>query len=185
MRRESGGCLLDFRVLDAHPLVGQLGSESVFAGLALVIRLIWCNLLSIFWCSAEKLLDDDDSRRYRRVRLLQCTKAQEPPMSVIERSQSFVKEMNELNVKAVTQYFEIQREAVEQFVGANRARFTALREVKGLEDVISAQREYYAAVQKNVADSVKKQADLVRENFTTGSKLVRELFNRDNSVSQA
>jgi hypothetical protein len=109
---------------------------------------------------------------------------QEPQMSVIERSQSFVKEMNELNVKAVTKYFEIQREAIEQYVGANRARFTALREVKGLEDVIAAQREYYAAVQKNVTDNVKKQADLVRENFTTSGKLVRELFNRD-TVSQA
>jgi len=110
--------------------------------------------------------------------------AQEPQMSVIERSQSFVKDMNELNVKAVTKYFEIQREAIEQFVGANRARFTALREVKGLEDVVTAQREYYAAVQKNVADSVKKQADLVRENFETSGKLVRELFNRE-TVSQA
>jgi hypothetical protein len=98
-------------------------------------------------------------------------------MSLIERSQSFVKEMNEMNVNAVTKYFEIQREAVEQFVGANRARFSALREVKGLEDFVTAQREYYAAVQKNVADSVKKQADLVRENFTTSGKLVRELFN--------
>ena len=108
-------------------------------------------------------------------------------MSVIERSQSFVKEMNEMNVKAVSKYFEIQREAVEQFVGANRARFTALREMKGLEDLVSAQREYYAAVQKNVADSVKKQADLVRDNFTTSGKLVRELFNREENktVSQA
>ena len=87
-------------------------------------------------------------------------------------------------LSSVTKYFEIQREAIEEFVGANRARFTALREVKGLEDVISAQREYYAAVQKNVADSVKKQAELVRENFTTSGKLVRELFNRD-TVSQA
>ena len=41
-------------------------------------------------------------------------------MSVIERSQSFVKEMNEMNVKAVTKYFEIQRKAIEQYVGANR-----------------------------------------------------------------
>ena len=100
-------------------------------------------------------------------------------MSVIERSQSFVKEMNEMNVKAVSKYFEIQREAIEQFVGANRTRFTALREMKGLEDLVSAQREYYAAVQKNVVDSVKKQADLVRDNFTTSGKLVRELFNRE------
>ncbi|MCX7064043.1 MAG: phasin family protein [Proteobacteria bacterium] len=100
-------------------------------------------------------------------------------MSVIERSQSFVKEMNEMNVKAVSKYFEIQREAIEQFVGANRARFTALREMKGVEDLVSAQREYYAAVQKNVVDSVKKQADLVRDNFTTSGKLVRELFNRE------
>ena len=103
-------------------------------------------------------------------------------MSVIERSQSFVKELNELNVKSVTKYFEIQREAVEQYVSANRARFDALREVKGLEDFIAAQREYYAAVQKNVADSVKKQADLVRENFTTSGKLVRELFNREETA---
>jgi len=103
-------------------------------------------------------------------------------MSVIERSQSFVKELNELNVKSVTKYFEIQREAVEQYVSANRARFDALREVKGLEDLIAAQREYYAAIQKNVADSVKKQADLVRENFTTSGKLVRELFNREETA---
>jgi hypothetical protein len=39
-------------------------------------------------------------------------------------------------------------------------------------------------VKKNGADSVKKQADLVRENFETSGKLVRELFNRD-SASQA
>ncbi|MGH8597487.1 MAG: phasin family protein [Gammaproteobacteria bacterium] len=104
-------------------------------------------------------------------------------MSVIERGQSFVKELNELNVNAVTKYFEIQREALEQYVGANRQRFEALREVKGLEDLVAAQREYYSAVQKNVADSIKKQADLVRENFTTTGKLVRELFNRDETGS--
>ncbi|HTO59426.1 MAG TPA: phasin family protein [Pseudomonadales bacterium] len=104
-------------------------------------------------------------------------------MSVIERGQTFVKEMNELNVKSVTKYFEIQREAIEQYVSANRARFAALREVKGLEDLISAQREYYSAVQKNVADSVKKQADLVRENVTTSGKLVRELFNREEATA--
>ena len=103
-------------------------------------------------------------------------------MSVIERSQSFVKELNELNVKSVTKYFEIQREAVEQYVSANRARFDALREVKGLEDFVAAQREYYAAIQKNVADSVKKQADLVRENVTTSGKLIRELFNREETA---
>ena len=104
-------------------------------------------------------------------------------MSVIERGQSFVKEINELNVSAVTKYFEIQREALEQFVGANRQRFEALREVKGLEDFVSAQREYYSAVQKNDADSIKKQAELVRDNLTTTGKLVRELFNRDESGS--
>jgi hypothetical protein len=146
--------------------------------------MICCDPIEEFCCGAEKVVDEGTSSRYLRVRLLQCTNAQEPQMSVIERSQSFVKDLNELNVKAVTKYFEIQREAIEQFVGANRARFTALREVKGLEDLVTAQREYYAAVQKNVADSVKKQADLVRENFETSGKLVRELFNRD-TVGQA
>jgi len=101
--------------------------------------------------------------------------------SVIERGQTFVKELNELNVSAVTKYFEIQRDAMEQFVGANRQRFAALREVKGLEDLIAAQREYYATVQKNVADSFKKQAELVRDNVTTTGKLVRELFSGEES----
>ena len=100
-------------------------------------------------------------------------------MSLIERSQSFVKELNELNVNAVTKYFEIQREAVEQYVGANRARFEALRDVKGVDDFVNAQREYYSTVQKSVADSVKKQVELVRDNLTTSGKLVRELFNAD------
>jgi hypothetical protein len=107
-------------------------------------------------------------------------------MSVIERSQSFVKEINELNVNAFRKYFEIQREAVEHFVGANRTRFNALREIKGIEDLVTAQREYYAAIQKNVADNVKKQVELARDNFTTTGKLVRELFDRDEKqVSQA
>ena len=96
--------------------------------------------------------------------------------NVIERGQTFVKELNELNVNSVGKYFEIQRDALEQYVGANRQRFAALREVKGVEDFIAAQREYYAAVQKNVSDSVKKQAELVRDNVTTAGKLVRELF---------
>jgi hypothetical protein len=100
-------------------------------------------------------------------------------MSVIERSQSFVKEINELNVSAVSKYFEIQRAALEQFVEANKQRFAALREVKGLEDVVSAQREYYSAVQKNVTENIKKQVELVRDNATTTGKLVRGLFNRD------
>jgi hypothetical protein len=103
---------------------------------------------------------------------------QEPNMSVIERSQSFVKEINELNVNAVSKYFEIQRGALEQFVEANKQRFAALREVKGLEDVVNAQREYYAAVQKNVTENIKKQVELVRDNATTTGKLVRELFNQ-------
>ena len=103
-------------------------------------------------------------------------------MNALERGQSFVKEMNELNVKSVTKYFEIQREAIEQFVGANRDRFAALRDMKGLEDLVAAQREYYSAIQKNVADSVKKQADLVRDNLTTSGKLVRELFGREEST---
>ncbi len=102
-------------------------------------------------------------------------------MSVIERSQSFVKEINELNVGAVSKYFDIQRTALEQFVEANKQRFAALREVKGLEDVVSAQREYYSAVQKNVTDNIKKQVELVRDNATTTGKLVRVLFNREDA----
>ena len=100
-------------------------------------------------------------------------------MSVIERGQSFVKDVNELNTSAFSKYFEIQREAIETFVEANRTRFAALREVKGVNDVVEAQREYYAAVQKNVQDSVKKQTELARDNFENTSKLVKSLFNQD------
>jgi len=97
-------------------------------------------------------------------------------MSAIERGQTFVKGLNELNITAVSKYFEIQREALETYVNANRTRFAALREVKGVGDFISAQREYYAAVQKNVTMSVEKQVELARDNFAATGKLVRGLF---------
>ena len=100
-------------------------------------------------------------------------------MSVIERGQNFVKEWNELNVSGISQYFEIQRAALEDFVDANRERFAALRDVKGISDVVSVERDFYAAVQKGFTDSVQKQAELARENFSTAGKLVRELFNAE------
>ena len=97
-------------------------------------------------------------------------------MSVIERGQSFVKELNELNVSGVSEFFKIQREALEGIVEANRERFAALREVKGLSDVVSVERDFYAAVQKGFSSSVEKQTDLARGNWETTGKLVRGLF---------
>lgn len=106
-------------------------------------------------------------------------------MSVLERGQSFVKDLNELNTNAVSKYFEIQREAIESYVEANRTRFAALREVKGVNDFVEAQREYYAAVQKNVQDSLKAQADLARDNFETTQQLVKDLFNQESEEEVA
>ncbi len=100
-------------------------------------------------------------------------------MSVIERGQTFVKEMNELNVSGISSYFEIQRAALEGFVEANRERFAAMRDIKGVGDVVSVEREFYAAVQKSMTDSVQKQSELARENWSTAGKLVRELFNAE------
>ncbi len=97
-------------------------------------------------------------------------------MSVIERGQSFVKELNELNVSGISEFFKIQREALEGLVEANRERFAALREIKGLSDVVSAERDFYAAVQKGFSSSVEKQTELARGNWETTSKLVRGLF---------
>ena len=97
-------------------------------------------------------------------------------MNVVERGQNFVRELNELNINGISKYFEIQRETLEQYVEANRQRFAALREVKGVGDLVNAQREYYAAVQKNVTGSVEKQVDLARHNFEVTGKLVRGLF---------
>ncbi len=97
-------------------------------------------------------------------------------MSVIERGQSFVKELNELNVSGVSEYFKIQREALEGLVEANRERFAALREIKGLSDIVSVERDFYAAVQKGFSSTVEKQSDLAKENWQTTGQLVRSLF---------
>ena len=105
-------------------------------------------------------------------------------MSVLERGQSFVKDMNEMNTSSVSKYFEIQREAIETFVEANRTRFAALRDVKGVSDVVEAQREYYAAVQKNVQDSFKKQGELARDNFENTQELFKGLFNQDQDADE-
>ena len=105
-------------------------------------------------------------------------------MSVLERGQSFVKDVNEMNTSSVSKYFEIQREGIETFVEANRTRFAALREVKGLSDVVEAQREYYAAVQKSVQDSFEKQGELARNNFENTQQLVKGLFNQDQDAEE-
>ena len=107
-------------------------------------------------------------------------------MSVIERGQSFVKELNELNVSGVSEYFKIQREALEGLVEANRERFAALREVKGLGDFVSVERDFYAAVQKGFSSSVEKQSDLAKTNWETTGTLVRSLFaNSDAADTEA
>lgn len=106
-------------------------------------------------------------------------------MSVIDRSQQFVKELNELNVSGMSQYFEIQREALEGFVEANRERFAALRDAKGISDYVNVERDFYAAVQKGFTDSVQKQAELARENWTSAGKLVRGLFNAEGDEAPA
>ena len=103
-------------------------------------------------------------------------------MSVIERGQSFVKELNELNVSGVSEFFKIQREALEGLVEANRERFAALREIKGLSDVVSVEREFYAAVQKGFSSSVEKQSDLAKEDWETTGKLVRNLFSTSDAA---
>ena len=106
-------------------------------------------------------------------------------MSVIERGQSFVKELNELNVSGVSEFFKIQRESLEGLVEANRERFAALREIKGLSDVVSAERDFYAAVQKGFSSSVEKQTELARGNWETTSQLVRGLFTSADAADAA
>ncbi len=103
-------------------------------------------------------------------------------MSVIERGQSFVTELNELNVSGISEFFKIQREAVEGLVEANRERFAALRDVKGLSDVVSVERDFYAAVQKGFSSSVEKQTELARGNWETTGKLVRDLFDSSSAT---
>jgi hypothetical protein len=93
-------------------------------------------------------------------------------MSVIERGQSYLKEVGELNRETASKYFEIQKESVESFIQANRDRFAALRELKSVNDLVESERRFYAAVRDNVTTSVRKQWDLARHNFEAG----RDLF---------
>jgi hypothetical protein len=51
-----------------------------------------------------------------------------------------------------------------------------MRDVKDVSGFVNAQREYYAAVQKNVTTAIEKQVELTRTNLEATGKLVRGLF---------
>ncbi|TDJ37560.1 MAG: hypothetical protein E2O54_15395 [Gammaproteobacteria bacterium] len=131
------------------------------------------------WCTAKKPLtgrhpDSNFALRYCTAPI-QYLKG-DRSMSAIERGQTFVKELNELNTSGVSEFFNIQREALEGLVEANRERFAALREIKGLNDFVSVERDFYAAVQKGFTSTVEKQSELARGNWDTTGNLVRSLF---------
>jgi hypothetical protein len=96
-------------------------------------------------------------------------------MTVIERGQSFLKEVGELNREVASKYFEIQKDSFESFLQANRDRFAALRDIKSLNDFVESERQFYTAVRENVTTSIKKQFDLARHNFESSRDLVLEL----------
>jgi len=96
-------------------------------------------------------------------------------MSAIERGQTFLKEVGDLNREVASKYFEIQKESFETFFKANRDRFAALREIKSLNDLVESERRFYTAVRENVTESVKKQVELARHNFETSRDLLLEL----------
>ncbi|NJN52613.1 MAG: hypothetical protein HC809_13510 [Gammaproteobacteria bacterium] len=85
-------------------------------------------------------------------------------MSAVTRAQEFLTDANDLTAKSVTKQFDIQREVVEGVIKANRERLEAFRSVKGLGDVVSIERRYYAAVAEEITGSVRAQGELVREN---------------------
>ena len=97
-------------------------------------------------------------------------------MSVLERGQSYLKDVGELNREVASKYFEIQKESLESFVQANRDRFAALRDIKSLDDLVESERKFYAAVRDSVTDSVKKQIELARHNFESSRDLFMTLF---------
>jgi len=96
-------------------------------------------------------------------------------MSVLERGQSYLKDVGELNREVASKFFEIQKESLESFVQANRDRFAALREIKSLNDLVESEQKFYAAVRDNVTESVKKQFELARHNFESTRDLLLQL----------
>ena len=106
-------------------------------------------------------------------------------MSVLERGQSYLKDVGELNREVASKYFEIQKESVESFVQANRDRFAALREIKGLNDLVESERKFYAAVRDSVTESVKKQFELARHNFESSRDLLLQLVGQQPEAKPA
>jgi hypothetical protein len=106
-------------------------------------------------------------------------------MSVLERGQSYLKDVVELNREVASKYFEIQKEGVESFVQANRDRFAALRDIKSLNDLVESEQKFYAAVRENVTESVKKQVELARHNFETSRDLFMALIGQKSEAKTA
>lgn len=100
-------------------------------------------------------------------------------MSAVTRAQEFLTDANDLTAKSVTKQFDIQREVVEGVIKANRERLEAFRSVKGLGDVVSIERRYYAAVAEEITGSVRAQGELVRENVEVMRGMARRLFGQD------
>jgi len=94
-------------------------------------------------------------------------------MNVLERSQEFASNITELNKAAIKGHYGIQKKSVISAFEDSRDRFAALREVKDIAGVISAQREFYSAMQKNVSGVVRDQYSFARENLNSAGQLVR------------
>ena len=97
-------------------------------------------------------------------------------MTALERGESFVRDIAELNTNMVSECLEVQRESFETLLEAGRHWFAALRQVQDLSDVVEAQREYYAAVQENAQDSFERREHLVRQSVEAAQQLIRRLF---------
>lgn len=105
-------------------------------------------------------------------------------MSAVTRAQEFLTDANDLTAKSVGKQFDIQREVVDGVLKANRERLEAFRSVKGLGDIVSIERKYYAAITEEITGSVRAQGELTRENFEVLRGMARRLLGRD-AVSKA
>lgn len=105
-------------------------------------------------------------------------------MSAVTRAQEFLTDANDLTAKSVGKQFDIQREVVDGLLKANRERLEAFKNVKGLGDIVSIERKYYAAIAEEITGSVRAQGELTRENFEVLRGMTRRLLGRD-AVSKA
>ncbi|NJN52937.1 MAG: hypothetical protein HC809_15430 [Gammaproteobacteria bacterium] len=94
-------------------------------------------------------------------------------MSLSERVSNLVSELAGLNRDAAGQWISIQRTGLEGVVKAHRDRFAALQQVKGLQDLVEAERAFLAELNETAVNQFKANVELAQTSFSRMQSMAR------------